>query len=460
MATQARAAQGMRTFTVIWAGQLASTLGSGLIGFALGLWLYETTGSETLFAISMLVYVLPNIALAPVAGVVADRWDRRLVLILADGLAGLGTLFVAAMFFTGRLAVWHVYIAAFLDSAANTFQWPAYGAATSLLVPKEHLGRASGMTQIAQALGQLITPAAAGALYVSAGLEAIIAVDLATLLIALATLLAVRFPQPERSAEGEAARGSVVREALFGWQYIRARAGLLGLLTVFALTNFLGSLTSPLIVPLVMNASTPDVAGYVFSISGIGMLLGTLAMSAWGGPQRRIYGIVLFDSIAGLSFALMGLRPSVPLIAAALFVGLLTMPITNGCSQAIWQSKVATDVQGRVFSVRRMIAFSIMPLAYLAAGPLAEGVFEPLLMPGGALASTFVGQVLGVGQGRGTGLMFLVAGLLNVMITNVILIHPRIRRLELELPDALPEPLPVAEFATEEGAETAPVAGG
>jgi len=439
-------AHGMRTFFIVWIGQLASTLGSNLAGFALGVWIYETTGSETLFAFSMLAWVLPNILLAPLAGVIADRWDRRLVMILSDSLAASGTLMVSVLLFSGHLAVWHVYIASFLDSTASTLQWPAHSAATSLMVPKEHLGRAGGLTQIGQAISQLVAPAAAGALYVTLGPLVILLVDLAAYALAMGTLLIVRFPQPEVTAEGQAGRGSFWKEALFGWGYIRARTGLFGLLIIFAVGNFLFSLTNPLMMPLLLDISSPDVVGYVSSIFGLGMLIGTLVMSIWGGPRRRIYGIVLFDSLTGLFGMLYGLRPSVPLIAAAAFGIAFNMPIVNGCSQAIWQSKVAQDVQGRVFAARRMIAFSIMPLAYLIAGPLAEHVFEPLLVEGGPLASS-VGRVIGVGAGRGTGLLFMLVGVLYTLTTLIILIHPRIRRVELELPDAIPDSEEVGEAA-------------
>ncbi len=159
----------MSVFIIVWAGQPVSTLGSGLTSFAVGVWVYQQTGSATLFAINMLVWVLPNIAMAPLAGVLADRWDRRLVMVLSDTGAGLSSLFIALMLLIGRLEVSHVYLATFFNSAFSAFQWPAYSAATSLLVPRQQLGRASGMTQTGEAISTLITPALAGALYVSAG---------------------------------------------------------------------------------------------------------------------------------------------------------------------------------------------------------------------------------------------------------------------------------------------------
>jgi len=431
-------AGGMRTFIAIWLGQFVSTLGSGLTSFALGVWVYETTGSATLFAVNLVVWTLPHLAALPVAGVLTDRWDRRLVMILSDTGAGLSSLFAAVMLLTGELEVWHVYVATFFSSGFNAFQWPAYSAATSLLVPKEHLGRAGGLTQIGEAVSQLAAPAIAGALFVSAGLGAVLLIDVVSYLVALATLLAVRFPRPEPTAEGQAGRGSFWHEALYGWTYIRRRPGLLGLLLVFACLNFLGSIAYSLYTPLVLEITTPDVLGYVNAVGGLGMLAGTLLMSAWGGPRRRIYGILAAEVLLGLTTMMFGLRLSIPLIALNNFWFLFTMPISNGCSQAIWQTKVAPDVQGRVFSIRSLIAFSIIPIAYALAGPLTERVLKPSMAEGGTLAPIF-GPIVGVGPGHGVGVMFLIAGALYVLTALVILVHPRIRRVEVELPDVVPD---------------------
>lgn len=129
----------------------------------------------------------------------------------------------------------------------------------------------------------------------------------------------------------------------------------------------------------------------------------------------------------------------IPVLAVAGFLLMFTLPIINGSSQAIWQSKVAPDVQGRVFSVRRMIAWSTMPLAYLAAGPLADNVFNPLLVEGGALADT-VGKLIGVGPGRGTGFMFIVIGAVTILVAGAGYLNSHVRNLEDELPDAMPSP--------------------
>jgi MFS transporter, DHA3 family, macrolide efflux protein len=427
----------MRTFVIIWFGQLASTLGSGLTGFALGIWLYMDSGSTILFAMNMLAFAVPNLLVSPFAGALVDRFDRRVVLILSDTGAGMSTAAVAILFFTGNLEYWHIFIATAVNSACSAFQWPAHSAATTMLVPKAQLGRAGGMVQIGEAVSQLIAPATAGFLLVTTGLLGILIIDALSWLIAIGTLLFVRIPSPPKSEAAEAARGSIFKEAIFGWKYISARSGLFGLLIVFAATNFLSSLTNPLLAPLVLSMTTPDVMGYLASGVGLGMLIGTLVMSAWGGPKRRVYGILGFLMLQGMFLMLMGLRPSLTLMAVAGFGLMFCMPIVNGCSQALWQTKVPPDLQGRVFAVRRMIAWSVIPLAYVLAGPLNDFVFNPLLVEGGALAGS-VGLVIGTGLGRGTGLLFILIGFLTMLV--VVWrgwLNPRVRNVEIELPDGM-----------------------
>jgi MFS family permease len=431
--------KGMRTFFVIWSGQLVSTIGSGLTGFALGVWIYLETGSVTLFAMNMLAFAIPNLLVSPFAGALVDRWDRRWVMIMSDTGAGLATLLVAVLYMTDNLQVWNIILATALNSAFSTFQWPAYSAVTTLLVPKKQLGRASGMVQIGEAMSQLLAPAAAGALFVTVGLGGVIVIDFATYLFAILTLLVVRIPSPERSEAGEEAKGSLWKEALYGWTYISARAGLLGLLLIFAAFNFVSGLISPLIMPMILDMTSASVLGFLVSIVGVGMLVGTLLMSAWGGPKRRIHGVLGFLMLSGFFTSLLGVSPLIPVMAVAGFFLMFTMPIINGSSQAIWQSKVAPDVQGRVFSIRRMIAWSMTPLAYIVAGPLADRVFRPLLLEGGALADS-VGQLIGVGPGRGTGLMFIVVGAVSILVAGAGYLNPHVRNVEDELPDAMPSP--------------------
>ncbi len=436
---------GLRKFGLMWSGQLVSLVGSGLTRFGLGVWVYQQTGSATKFALIALFASLPGLLAAPFLGALVDRWNRRTAMLVSDFGAALCTVAVALLLRADALALWHIYVLVGIGSLFNHVQWPAYTAATTLLVPKRHFGRVSGMTQFGFAASEVVAPVLAGLLLVQVGLAGVIFIDFATFLFAAATLLAVRVPDPPPSAAGRAAKGTLRREAAFGWSYIRERPGLVGLLAYFAMMNLVISVGAVLLIPLVLQlpGSDPKVLGTVLSISSAGLLAGSVFMATTGGPRRQIHGVLAYGFVFGLALFASGLAPLVPLVAAASFVKMLGVPIINGSSQAIWQRKVPPDLQGRVFAVRRMVAQLSAPLGYLCAGPLADRVFEPLLMPGGALAGS-VGELIGTGPGRGIALLFILTAALPMAVSAWGYLTPRLRNVEDELPDAVGETPPAA----------------
>ena len=424
----------MRTFLIIWIGQVVSRLGSGLTGFALAVWVYQRTGSVTQLALVSFSMTLPAVLMSPFAGTLVDRWDRRWAMILSDAGAGLGTLTIALLVWRGQTEIWLIYLALAVVGVFQSFQWPAFSASTTLLVRKQDLGRANGLTQLGLAAAQILAPVLGAALLATIRLAGVILIDFLTFVFALLTLFIVRVPRPEPRA-GEAPRGSLLREAAYGWRYLRQRPGLMGLLVLFAATNFTMGMLTVLITPLVLSFASPSVLGPVLSVAGSGMLVGGLAMSVWGGPKRRLRGIFIPLLLQGVALLIGGLRESAPLIAAAAFVFMLGFPILNACSQAIWQTKVAPEVQGRVFAIRQMVALSAIPLAQLVAGPLSDRVFRPLLATGGPLADT-VGRLLGVGPGRGIALLFMALGVFNLLVLAKAWSAPHVRHVEDEVPDA------------------------
>lgn len=430
----------MRVFSIVWAGQCVSVIGSGLTQFALGLWVYQQTGSVTRFALIALASVLPRLLFSPLAGVLADRWDRRRVMIFSDLIAGIGTLAIAYLFFTNQLAIWHIYLLTAISAVCNTFQWPAYSSAVTLLVPQAQLGRANGMIQFGQAAAEILTPTLAGVLLVTIKMWGILCVDVVTFLFAVGTLMFVRFPKPTGAQSVQPARSSFFKDAAAGWHYITERPGLVGLLLFFAVVNFLWGMVGALIVPMILNFASPDVLGFIISCAGVGLLAGSVIMSLWGGPKRRIFGVLNFELLSGFCFLLIGLRPSATLVALGVFGAHFTIAIISGSNQAIWQTKVPPEIQGRVFAMQQMVSNSMKPLAFLLAGPLADRVFEPLLAPNGALVNS-LGQIIGVGPGRGIALLFLTMGLSKILVAASAYGYPRIRRIEEELPDiSLKEP--------------------
>jgi MFS family permease len=430
----------MNTFLTIWLGQTVSLVGSGLTGFALGVWVFEQTGSATQFALIGLSAVLPRVILSPLAGAIVDRRDRRRVMILSDAGAGLSTLAIVLLLWANQLETWHIYALTLVNAAFGTLQWPAFAATTSLLVSKKNLGRANGMVQFGQAAAEILAPALAGVLMGIIQLEGVILIDVATFVFAVITLLLVRFPKPEALAEVGPGRTPLWNDLTFGWRYISARPGLKGLLLFFAMVNFLWGMVGALITPMILAWTSRDELGLIIATAGAGMFAGSLLMSVWGGPQRRINGVLSFELLSGICFVLMGLRSSFALVAAGAFGAHVTIAVVFGSNQAIWQSKVAPEVQGRVFAAQQMVARAATPLAYLLAGPLADRVFNPLLTVDGPLASG-IGQILGTGPGRGIGLIFLLMGAVKVAVVLLGRSNRHIRNVEDELPDAIPVPV-------------------
>lgn len=449
------------TFLTIWGGQVVSTLGSGMTAFALGVWVYQRTGSATLFAWIAAAATLPAIVLSPLVGALVDRHDRRRMMIVGDTGAAVATVTLLALLVTDSLAVWHVYPIAAVAATFNAFQYPAFSAATTLLVDRRQLGRAAGLGQVGESAAQILAPLLAGLVVVALGLAGVVVFDLATFAVAVVTLLLVRVPAPPPAEEDRRPRPSLLREAILGWTFIRERPGLLALLAWFALLNFAVPLGMVLATPLVLSFTDAARLGVVLAVASAGALAGGVLMSAWGGPRKRIRAILGSGPLVAAGFLLAGLRPSVTMIAAGLFLVLLAMPVVGASSQAIWQSKVPPALQGRVFAVRRMAAQITGPVAFFVAGPLADRVFQPLLAPGGSLAEP-LGPLFGTGAGRGIGLLYAVVGVVFLAVTAAAATFPRLVRLEDDLPDALPAtPTPPAAPAVAPGATpgVAPAAG-
>ncbi len=429
---------GMRTFAIIWIGQVISIIGSSLTQFGLGVWIFRQTGDAIPFTLTVLFGSLPRVLLLPVAGSLADRWNRRWLMILADTGNALATLVIVLLLSFGTLEVWHIYLLSAVGSALGTFQGPAYQASITMLVPKKNLTRANGMVQAADALGGMLAPALAGFLFVTIGLRGIVLIDVVTYVFAVSALLVVQIPQPtlERPADGE--KSSVARDMGFAWRYLRQRPGLLGLLFYYAAVNFFLSTVFVLSGPLVLSQHDARVFGIVQTSLAVGGLAGGLVASAWGGPKRHLVraitgGIALY--MVGVLIAGWRIHPAFPALGLAFNV--FVVSIVQSISNAIWQMKVSPDVQGRVFSLRYALATIITPLAYLAAGPLTDRVFEPLMDEGGVLARTVLGTWLGTGPGRGVGLIYVLSAILVILISGLAYLNPRIRNLEEEVPDAI-----------------------
>jgi MFS family permease len=438
MTTTLHRLSGMQKFTLIGFAQMLSMFGTATTRFALLIWAYQQTHQATPLALlgffSFSLYVL----LSPIGGVVADRFDRRLVIIAGDMGAGLMTALMLALYTSGHLQIWHLYIAEALTGAFEAFQLPAYNAAVTMLIPKEHYGRASGMRSLSQSASQVFAPVFAALILPVIGISGVMVIDLISFAIGTLPLLFITIPRPVPQSATTVEHHHFWRDISTGFHYILARKGLLGLLLIYAGINFAASLTYfAVLAPLVLARTGGDqiALGNVQAAMGVGGVIGGILMSVWGGPKKRIHGVL---AVCGVSFLLgdflMAVGRSTPAWMFAILVSTLFVPIIVGSNRAIWQSKVAPAIQGRVFSVEDLCSTLPLPIGYLLAGPLADRLFEPAMAQGGSLSGVF-GWLVGTGPGAGMGLMFLCTCIMGTTICFSGYLFRSIRNVESELPD-------------------------
>ncbi|MGW8225305.1 MAG: MFS transporter [Anaerolineales bacterium] len=409
---------GMFAFTIVWVGQAVSLLGTSMSAFALTIWAYELTGKATALALTGFFHVTPLLIFSPIAGAIVDRSNRKLMMMVSDLGSGMATIGVLILFLTGQLQLWHLFVANAITGIFQTFQWPAYSAAITMIVPKKHYARAHAMNDLAGNTSGIFAPLLAGALLPIVGLGGILTIDIITFLVAIGALLLVVIPQPEVTDEGLESRGSIWKESAYGFRYIFKRPSLLGLQTIFLIGNFFATMGYTLLAPMILARTDSNalIFGSVETAGAIGGVIGGLAMSAWGGTKKKVHGVLSGWFISGLfGMTVMGIGQTLPVWAVGSFIGAATVPLINSSNQAIWQAKVAADLQGRVFATRRLIAWFVTPLATLVVGPLADLIFEPAMSEPSFLSINFE-WLVGYGPGAGMALIMVFSGLASACV--------------------------------------------
>lgn len=437
---------GLFGFTIVWLGQIVSVLASSMSQFALTIWMYERTQSATALGLMQVFFITPFLIISPFAGVMVDRHNRKIMMMVSDLGAGLATVAILILQAFGILQFWHLYFASVIYGLGNAFQWPAYSAAISTMIPKEQYGRANGMMSLIEAGPGVFAPLLAGALLPVVGLTGILFFDVATFLLAIGALFVVYIPQPPRTEEGKQSQGNVWKEAVYGFKYIFARPSLLGLQLIFFMGNLFSGIGFTLLAPMILARTQNNslIFGSVQTAGAVGGVIGGILMSTWGGFKRQVHGVLGGWVITGLSFSILGLTGGLPVWLTGILLTALVGPLVNSSNQAIWQAKVAPDLQGRVFSARRLIAWFTNPISPIIAGTLADFVLEPAMRAQSGLSSTF-GWMVGTGPGAGMGLIIFFCGLFAGLAGLAGYFVPAIRNAERLLPDhdaALPATMP------------------
>jgi MFS family permease len=366
-----------------------------------------------------------------------DRYSRKLTMMISDLGAGAATIGLLLLQATGRLELWHLYVAASASGTFASFQWPAYSASISLMVPKEQYSRANGLMALIDTGPGVLAPMLAGALLFWISLTGIMLIDVITFVVAVGALLIVFVPQPPHRATVPDRKSDLRHEAVYGFRYIFEHPSLLGLQSIFFFGNIFSRLGYTVLAPMILARTGNDHTQFalVLSAGAIGGIVGALLMSTWGGFRRRVHGVVVGWTLRGLLGMLaLGLGRTLIVWIPAKFLAELCSPIMDASNQSIWQAKVPPAVQGRVFSARTLIAWTTMPLTPIVAGWLADNVLEPGMRAGGTLAPRYA-WLVGTGPGAGMALLLVVAGLGAALAGILGYLVPAVREAEDRLTD-------------------------
>ena len=428
---------GMGPFSLLWLGHVVTLLGTSAIEFAFVIRAWTAGGQATQVVMLWLAAMLPKLLLSPIAGALVDRLNRRTALQLSElgGLVAIGGL--TAVYYAGDLEMWHIYVAVALAGCAEAFQYPALSAAIPQLVGKDQLQRANGLLATAQSTADIGGPALGGLLVAVSGLGFILWIDLASFVFALAIIQFVRIPDISERARESQPRQRLLAESIEGLRYLFARPGLRGLVAIFFVVNLAVVFGFAVLQPMILARTGNDAAALasVNTAIGVGGIVGGIILTAWGGPKDRVrgmmWGIVGLAASAQIAVAM---GRTVPVWIAGILIGAALLPIVNGALQSVIQTKVAGELQGRVFGAVQFVTEIAAPLAMCAAGPLADHVFERHAASGGGISGP-LGPLLGHGPGSGMAAMLLIAGCAGAAAALCGLASRTVRRLDVLIPD-------------------------
>ena len=364
-------------FFTIWTGQAFSLIGSRVVQFALVWWLTQLTGSATVLATATMVALIPEILLSPIAGAYVDRWNRRIVMIVADGLIALALLWLAYLFWVDATQIWHIYVVMAVRAVGGSFHWPAMQASTSLMVPERHLTRVAGLNQTLNGALNIVAPPLGALLMGVMPLHGVMLIDVGTAMLAITSLFFVHIPQPKRDDIGTE-KPSIWADMREGLLYIRGWKGLMTLIGVAMIVKIALTPAFALLPLLVSEHFNGDVAqlSLLEAVVGVGIVVGGLILSVWGGFRRKIYTTMSGMAILGLSLLVLGLTPGQVfwMALASIFVAGLTIPLIDGPIMAILQKAVAPEIQGRVFTMMGSLLWITSPLSLAVAGPVTDWI--------------------------------------------------------------------------------------
>lgn len=420
-------------FLIIWAGEFLSTVGSGLTAFALGIYAFTLTGQATSSTMVVLFTFLPAFLLRPVGGVLADRMDRRLLMILGNLGSALGVGLTFFVMTTQPQELWMIYPGIALSSVFFAFLSPAYKATVTDFVPKEYYSKASGLVQLSGSAQFLIAPLIAGILISVIDIRYILLINVLTFILSALAIVFVRRTMKTNVHLVKKSDSSFLGEMREGFSAVIAHRGILILISVTSLILFYTGLLQALFAPMALSFTDPRTLGTAQSICAIGMLISSLVIGLFGRQRNHLAVLSVSLGLMGLFYSFLGMMESIWAIIIPGFLFFFTVPFVNSSIEVLIRQNVSNEKQGRVWSLIAVITNVGAMIAYASGGFLADKIFNPLFMPGGGLADSF-GRLFGVGPGRGIAFIFFISGIIVCVLSMMIYRSKAIRQLDSHVP--------------------------
>ncbi|KXL53283.1 putative bacilysin exporter BacE [Anaerotignum neopropionicum] len=399
----------MKNFLIIWAGELISNIGSGMTAFALAIYVYQLTGSVTYVSLITLFAYMPTVLLSPFGGILADRYDRRILMICGDTLSGFGLLYILLSIKFGHGGMIPIFVGITLNSIFVALMEPAYRATISDLLTEAEYAKASGMVQIAYNAKYLISPAIAGIVLSVSDISLVLILDISTFII---TVFAVAIARKEiQKPIKKEVHSGIFKELREGFQLIKEKKEVKSLILIMTLVCFFIGFIQTLTAPMILVLSNAKIVGYIESICAVGMVVGSVVIGIFGIKNNQYWRVLFLAAIfCGLFMTFAGLKTNLIFISAALFLFFLTLPFINTCAEVLLRVSIPNNLQGRIWGLVSLLTQGGMIIAYGSCGVIADVVFEPMFRQSGLLNQS-IGKIIGTGEGRGIAFMLILAGL-------------------------------------------------
>ena len=398
---------GFKKFLVIWMGELISNIGTGMTAFGLGVYVWQLTKSALDVAMVEMAALLPMILFSPAAGVLADRFDRRLLMIIGDCVSGLGLVLLLVLMNTGNIQVWQICLCVGFSSAFASLLDPAYKATLTDLLSEDEYAKASGMVGIASSSKFLISPIIGGLILAFYSMELIIIIDILTLVITVSTILFVRKSLSVKPLEKKDL--DFFKDLKEGWQIIVESKGVMLLIVLVSVLMFYMGIIQVLSKPMILSFASEKTTGILQTVVACGMMVSSILIGTGIIKRNFVKVMVVSFIVSGITMAGFGATTSIPVIIISGFLFFASLPFATTCIDVLIRKSIDNEKQGRAWGLISLISQIGFVVAYVIAGVLADYVFNPALVEGGVLANS-VGKIIGTGETRGIGFLIILSG--------------------------------------------------